>query len=359
MVAYIKSDLEFILKQIKIAEDHALSRRACDGDPRQGICSDRTVRSRPTISPGACARSTARTTTCSTRNGALPTTSSPSRSARSSARSWSTGRSRRRPGSGHLHAGVDNDGPGTAGPSDVFDPYVRTISNLIVDQTLGNPSAILTGAAARRHRRSGRTRWPSRRRSLPPTSRSRRCSRLWATPSAPMPQRSGGGIGQPGQRSSAGRCRGRRGRSSSAAQAALDAADDALDGAARRQRHRARRRQRRDHQRRARRRPVGAVQLLVHAVRPVLRSRPRPRRQGRQRHRVHPAACRTIRSTIPGSPTNFMVLTRATVGAGRRRRHGHGRRYRPARSTRRPPSSTRTRPTPRIRRIRCSCASTC
>ena len=34
---------------------------------------------------------------------------------------------------------------GTAGPSDVFDPYVRTISNLIVDQTLGNPSAILTG----------------------------------------------------------------------------------------------------------------------------------------------------------------------------------------------------------------------
>ncbi len=41
--------------------------------------------------------------------------------------------------------GVDNDGPGSAGPSDVFDPYVRTISNLIVDQTLGNPAAILTG----------------------------------------------------------------------------------------------------------------------------------------------------------------------------------------------------------------------
>ena len=40
--------------------------------------------------------------------------------------------------------GVDNDGPGTAGPSDVFDPTVRTISNLLVDQTLGNPSAILT-----------------------------------------------------------------------------------------------------------------------------------------------------------------------------------------------------------------------
>ena len=34
---------------------------------------------------------------------------------------------------------------GPARPSDVFDPYVRTISNLIVDQTLGNPAAILTG----------------------------------------------------------------------------------------------------------------------------------------------------------------------------------------------------------------------
>ena len=41
--------------------------------------------------------------------------------------------------------GNDVDGPGTfADPGDVFDPYVRTISNLIVDQTLGNPSAILT-----------------------------------------------------------------------------------------------------------------------------------------------------------------------------------------------------------------------
>ena len=41
--------------------------------------------------------------------------------------------------------GADNDGPGSAGPRDVFDPTVRTISNLLVDQTLGNPSAILTG----------------------------------------------------------------------------------------------------------------------------------------------------------------------------------------------------------------------
>ena len=36
---------------------------------------------------------------------------------------------------------------------------------------------------------------------------------------------------------------------------------------------------------------------------------------------------------VPGSPTNFMVLTRATVSAGRRRRHGHGRRRRPVNTT--------------------------
>ena len=40
--------------------------------------------------------------------------------------------------------GADNDGPGPAGPGDVFDPTLRTISNLIVDQTLGNPAAIMT-----------------------------------------------------------------------------------------------------------------------------------------------------------------------------------------------------------------------
>ncbi len=43
-------------------------------------------------------------------------------------------------------------------------------------------------------------------------------------------------------------------------------------------------------QRHAGRRLVGAVQLLVHLLRSVLRPRPRPRHQGRQRHGVHPAA---------------------------------------------------------------------
>ena len=42
-------------------------------------------------------------------------------------------------------------------------------------------------------------------------------------------------------------------------------------------------------ERRARHRPVRAVQLLVHAVRPVLRPWPRPDQQGRQRHRLRAA----------------------------------------------------------------------
>ena len=46
-----------------------------------------------------------------------------------------------------------------------------------------------------------------------------------------------------------------------------------------------------DHsERRARRRPVGTVQLVVHVLRPVLRPRPRPGQQGRQRNGVHSAA---------------------------------------------------------------------
>ena len=75
-------------------------------------------------------------------------------------------------------------------------------------------------------------------------------------------------------------------------------------------------------QRGPRRRPVGAVQLVVHAVRPVLRPRPRPGQQGRQRHAASSSSrcSRTTRCTSTGSPTNFMVLTRATA---RRRPRGH------------------------------------
>ena len=74
-------------------------------------------------------------------------------------------------------------------------------------------------------------------------------------------------------------------------------------------------------QRRAGRGPVGAVQLMVHPVRPVLRSRPRPGEQGRQWHRLHSAAAgRSAPSRCPDAAAddarNFMVLTRATTSPG-------------------------------------------
>ena len=66
------------------------------------------------------------------------------------------------------------------------------------------------------------------------------------------------------------------------------------------------RRQHQHPERFAGRRSVRLVQFMVHALRPVLRSRPRPRRQRRQRHGLHSVAARTIRSQ---------------PGPGRRRQH--------------------------------------
>ena len=117
-----------------------------------------------------------------------------------------------------------------------------------------------------------------------------------------------------------------------------------------------------------RRRPVAAVQLAVHVLRPVLRPRRRPDRQGR-RHRLRAAqgrrpAGRRARTASSAPPTTcrpslrFMVLTRGQNqpgpdGIARHRRRHPGRRTTPTRR-----GSTRARPTPRTPRTRCSCAST-
>ncbi len=139
MVTYIKSDLEFILKQIKISEAHA------SGQPLYG--------------PGGLIPSYNLSwglrTVDGTYNNLLPGRSEDGASDNPFPTLLTPeyrtimvdpdGPGGMAPMPVSYQPGVDNDGPGTAGPSDVFDPYVRTISNLIVDQTLGNPSAILTG----------------------------------------------------------------------------------------------------------------------------------------------------------------------------------------------------------------------
>ena len=64
-------------------------------------------------------------------------------------------------------------------------------------------------------------------------------------------------------------------------------------------------------ERQAGRRPDRAVQRLDHLLRPVLRPWPRPRDQGRQGTVFIPLQPDDP-LYVPGSPTNFMVLTRAT-----------------------------------------------
>ncbi|RZJ01632.1 MAG: heme peroxidase [Brevundimonas sp.] len=136
MVKYIKSDLEFILAQIKIAEAHAA------GQPLYG--------------PGGLIPTYNLSWGLRTVDGTYNNLLNPQQGAADNPFPEPLGTQYRvimvdpdGPGPAPLvpvsyTPGVDNDGPGTAGPGDVFDPYVRTISNLIVDQTLGNPSAILT-----------------------------------------------------------------------------------------------------------------------------------------------------------------------------------------------------------------------
>ena len=137
MVTYIRSDLDFILDQIEIAEAHAAGQplfgpgglvpayniswglRTVDGTYNNLLHPEWGAADNEFPEPlGTQFRTIMVDPDGNGPMGPMPVTYTP---------------------------GVDNDGPGPANPSDVFDPTVRTISNLLVDQTLGNPSAILTG----------------------------------------------------------------------------------------------------------------------------------------------------------------------------------------------------------------------
>ena len=144
MVAYIKSDLEFILEQIKVAEDHAL------------YVQSNGLQGKPLFGPGGSIPAYNLSMGLRTVDGSynhlllgqeqwgaagnqFPTLLDPTY----------------RPADGIM---FDPDGPGPApamptapnyNPSNnpgslVFDSSLRTISNLLVDQTLANPAAILT-----------------------------------------------------------------------------------------------------------------------------------------------------------------------------------------------------------------------
>ena len=133
----------------------------------------RPARFPPTTSHGACAPSTAPTTICcpARSSGAPPTSRFPNCSDPTF-----------RPADGTLSI-LDGPGPAPAMPTAPnYNPSeqsrtrsssirsLRTISNLIVDQTLGNPAAILTAPAARRDRRRRDQMTVTRGRSTPPSS---------------------------------------------------------------------------------------------------------------------------------------------------------------------------------------------
>ena len=138
MVTYIRSDLDFILAQIKIAEEHA-----SPDEPLFGASADGMIPAN-NISWGL------RTVDGTNNNLENPSTTVPPIS-RSRACSTRT--------TGPLTETVDMNGPiaeggvvgavdGTYAPTPnspgavVVDSTVRTISNLIVDQTPGNPAAV-------------------------------------------------------------------------------------------------------------------------------------------------------------------------------------------------------------------------
>ena len=145
MVTYIRSDLDFILDQIKIAEAHAAGQ--------------------PLFGPGGLVPayniSWGLRTVDGTYNHLLPGQEQWGAADQRVPRAADAGVPHdrddrfRRPGgraplcrySMPYTPGVDNDGPGTFADSGRCHRLrtVRTISNLIVDQTLGNPAAILTG----------------------------------------------------------------------------------------------------------------------------------------------------------------------------------------------------------------------
>ena len=134
MVAYIRSDLDFILAQIKIAEAHAA------GQPLYG--------------PGGLIPTYNLAWGLRTVDGTYTNLLHPTWGSSDQPFPERLGTDFR-PADG---TPLDMDGPGPAPPmstqatyapsnnpgSVVVDSSVRTISNLIVDQTLGNPSAILT-----------------------------------------------------------------------------------------------------------------------------------------------------------------------------------------------------------------------
>lgn len=160
MVTYIKSDLEFILEQIKISEAHALylETDGAEGAPLFGESLNANPASIPAYNIAWGLRTVDGTynhllpgqETWGSADQEFPELLEPQyRTVIAMVDFDGDGPMAPVPVPMTYTPGVDADGPGpNATPGDVIDPSLRIISNLIVDQTLGNPAAILTALQA-------------------------------------------------------------------------------------------------------------------------------------------------------------------------------------------------------------------
>ena len=294
MVAYIRSDLEFILKQIKIAEAHA------DGVPLYGAPN--------ALIPTYNLAWGLRTVDGSYNHLLNPTLGAadhpfPELLDPSYRPAEGTPLDMNGPAPGGVVPTAPNYNPSNSPNNIVLDPSLRTISNLIVDQTLDNPAAIMIALE-----RAGaepligetnllglalqiKTEYQAVKPLFIEVEDTHRANveaqrAFTAAQEAfqdnPIAGKSGPARSGPGRsRGHPGGFRCREPRPHECARTPGPAVGS--------QRRRAPGHQRHADQRRSRRGAFRPVQLLVHALRPVLRPRPRPGRQGRQRYRVHPA----------------------------------------------------------------------
>ena len=308
------------LHQIGSSSSSSTRSRSPRPMPQGSPCTGRAGLSRPITSLGACAPSMDPTTTSfpARSSGAPPGTQFPTLVDPTY-----------RPADGTM---FDPDGPGGAPPmptspnynpsnnpnSLVFDSSLRTISNLLVDQTLGNPAAILT-ALERAGSANPMADLPAVTaiyQAFKPAFDAEYQARVVMQNAKAAADALGDG--DPATPPSAEEQAALDAlANATAAHAAtvltLEAAREVRDTALEPFGDRHGRRQRPSPRHRPGRGPFGAVQLLVHAVRPVLRSRSRPRRTRAAAAPSSFRCSRTTRSTSPGSHTNFMVLTRATT----------------------------------------------
>ena len=252
MVSLVKHDLEFILKQIKIAEEHTA------GTPLTDLVSHDLLPYGLRTVDGSYNNLGTGNELFGSSSQIMPRLLNPVFNPAEA-----------RPA--NLHPGVPA-GPQTSyaqNSGSVYDSQPRIISNLVLDQTIGNPATVIAALVALGHED------PYAILGVPANSVAYQAA-VSAYEVAELAQKNLVVAQVSGDATII-----------AFAQQVVDQADAGKESAFDRRHLRGRHCLHPQRLRRSWRH--GAVQRFPDAVRPVLRSRPRPREQGRQWHRLHPA----------------------------------------------------------------------